>query len=219
MEQNKKQLVGEPTAEWVSYECSSNKHGLWILCCQSTSSHDPPRCQLTQMRRTCVLCAVIHLVTHRIGHGTDLNVAEMNVIHARPCGPGGHRYILLWFWWRDLQFVACKLHACLNIRAHKCIASHQASLQNKCYHCMFLQTTEMQWLHSSLHLNFMLKIFNFFFLLLWQCCGHGLVRFGPESNWLGKKREKKFMFWIQISAFVAANKAGKCSVFSLNITS
>lgn len=39
MDENKKQLVGEPTAEWVSYECSSNKHGLWI--CQSTSSHGP----------------------------------------------------------------------------------------------------------------------------------------------------------------------------------
>lgn len=48
-----KQLVGEPTAEWVSYECSLNKHGLWIVYCQSTSSHDPSLCQITQMRRTC----------------------------------------------------------------------------------------------------------------------------------------------------------------------
>lgn len=46
-------LVNEPTAEWVSYMCSSNKHGPSGSSCQSTSTHDPSLCRLTQMRRTC----------------------------------------------------------------------------------------------------------------------------------------------------------------------
>lgn len=71
-----KQLVGEPTAEWVSYECSSNKHGPWILCCQSTSSHDPSLCQLAQMRRTCGVTLCSFFFIYRIGHGTDMSMVS-----------------------------------------------------------------------------------------------------------------------------------------------
>lgn len=69
-----KHVVGEPTAEWVSYECSSNKHGLWILL---------PKHMLTWAllvpintdEQNMWSSAVIHLVIYRIGHRTDLNLA------------------------------------------------------------------------------------------------------------------------------------------------
>ncbi len=69
-----KQLVGEPTAEWVSYECSSNKHGLWILCCQKHIFTWSLLLPINTDEENMWSCAVIHLVIHGIGHGTDLNV-------------------------------------------------------------------------------------------------------------------------------------------------